>query len=387
MRIGINALYLIPDRVGGSEIYLRRLLEGLAKIDPVNHYVIFTNRENRGSFPLAENFSEHNCPMRALFRPGRIFWEQAVLPRRVRKERLDLLHSPGFTAPLFLSCPSVVTVLDTIYLEFPETFPPGARRAMRLLARLSASRARRVIALSRHSRDRILRVMRVRPEAVEVVYLASGLPDSGQPSEEKTKGVLHRYGIRYPYILTVSAAHPHKNLLRLVEAYYQARREGVGHCLVMMGVKHPRYFQRLRETVRRLGLEAEVVFTGWVSEDDKSVIYSAADLLVYPSLLEGFGLPVVEAMARGVPVACSGVPSLAEAAGSAARFFDPHSVEEMSAAIGEVLGDPRLRAELAAAGRAHAAGFSWEETARRTLAVYRSAASGGAENRTRLERG
>lgn len=375
LRIGINALYLIPSRVGGSEIYLRRLLAALARIDPVNHYVIFTNRENRGSFPLGENFTEHPCPVRAFFRPGRIAWEQAVLPRRVRKERIDVLHSPGFTAPLFCPCPSVVTILDTIYLEFPDAFPAGASLAMRRLSRLCAARSRAVIALSRYSRDRIVSALEVSPSAVNVIYLASGLPEETKTAPETLGGLLKRRRIKYPYVLAVSAAHPHKNLVRLVEAYYLARRRGVEHSLVLMGVRHSRYFQRVEKTVRRLGLESEVVFTGWVPENEKALLYSGAALLVYPSLLEGFGLPVVEAMRRGVPVACSDVPSLAEAAGSAARFFDPYSVEEMGEAIRECLTDENLRERLIVAGREHADGFSWEETARRTLDVYRRAAA------------
>ena len=156
MRIGINALYLIPGRVGGSEIYLRRLISALARIDRENEYIIFTNRENRGSFELGDNFREHHCPVRALIRPHRIAWEQMVLPYRARQHGLDVLHSPGFVAPLFARCPSVVTILDLIYLEFPETFPFLARLWMQLLVRHSARRARAIIALSRYSRDEIL---------------------------------------------------------------------------------------------------------------------------------------------------------------------------------------------------------------------------------------
>ena len=375
MRIGINALYLIPDRVGGSEIYLRRLLSALARIDSTNHYVIFTNRENRGSFPLARNFTEHFCPVNALFRPHRILWEQFILPFHVKKERLDVLHSPGFTAPLFCPCPSVVTFLDTIYLEFPETFPSGARWAMKFLADRSASRSRAVIALSHYSRDQIIWSLDVAPDQVDVIHMAPGLETGKARPRLEANTVLNRYGIKYPYILAVSAAHPHKNLVRLIEAYYLSRQEGVDHDLVLMGVKHRRYFQMVRNTVKRLDLEDKVVFTGWVPEEEKAAVYSGADLLVYPSLLEGFGLPVVEAMRLGVPVACSDVPSLQEAAGDAARFFNPHSVEEIAAAIKDCLRDDDLRRHLIARGRSQAGKFSWDDTARRTLEVYRCAAS------------
>jgi len=373
MRIGINALYLIPGRVGGSEIYLRRLISALARVDRENEYVVFTNRENRGTFELGENFIEHHCPVRGLIRPHRIAWEQLVLPWRARRRRLDVLHSPGFVAPIFVHCPSVITVLDLIYLEFPETFPFLARQWMRFLVRHSARRARAVIALSRYSRDEILWELDLPFWKIRAIHLGGGeeQPPPISPGEEDK--VLGKYGITPPYLLTVAASHPHKNLVRLLEAYY--RLEEKDRCqLVIVGVRHNRYGSRLLRMVERYDLGGRVVFTGWVSEREKEVIYTRASCTVFPSLLEGFGLPVLESMRHGVPVACSDLPSLAEVAGEAARLFDPYSADSIAAAVRECLNDPDLRRRLIEKGRKHAAGFTWEETARQTLEVYRTAA-------------
>jgi glycosyltransferase involved in cell wall biosynthesis len=373
MKIGINALYLIPGRVGGSEIYLRRLISALARIDRENEYVVFTNRENRGTFELGDNFTEHHCPVRGLIRPHRIAWEQLVLPWRARQHRLDILHSPGFVAPLFAPCPSVITVLDLIYLEFPQTFPFLARQWMRFLVRHSARRARAVITLSRYSRDEILWALDVPHWKIRAIYLGGGEERAAPAAAGEAKEVLEKHGITSPYLLTVAASHPHKNLVRLLEAYY--RLEEKDRCqLVVLGVRHNRYGGRLLRTVERLDLAGRVVFTGWVPEREKEIIYTRAACMVFPSLLEGFGLPVLESMRYGVPVACSDLPSLAEVAGEAACLFDPYSADSIVTAIRGCLFDRGLRERLIEKGRAHAAHFTWEETARQTLEVYRVAA-------------
>ncbi len=371
LKIGINALYLIPGRVGGSEIYLRRLLAALAAIDRENEYIIFTNRESRGTFELADNFREHYCPVRALVRPQRIIWEQLVLPWLVRRLKLDLIHSPGFVAPLFSSCPSVVTILDLIYRDFPQTFPPLARFWMEFLVAKSARRSSAVITLSEYSRGEIIWEFDIPSGKSRVIYMGveESRADRLPPAEREE--LLLRHGIERPYILTVSATHPHKNLLRLVEAYSRLETGEKRHQLVIVGVRHNRYHCRLREVVERLELEKDVVLTGWVPEEVKETFYSEARLLVFPSLLEGFGLPVLEAMKRGLPVACSDVPSLKEAAGEGAFLFDPYSTEEIARAIRECLSNEELRGKLIAKGRDHAARFSWEKTARETIELYR----------------
>ncbi|MDP8214246.1 MAG: glycosyltransferase family 1 protein [Candidatus Euphemobacter frigidus] len=381
MKIGINALYLIPGRVGGSEIYLRRLISALSRIDRENEYIVFTNRENSGSFDLGDNFREHHCPVRALIRPHRIAWEQLVLPYRARQHNLNVLHSPGFVAPLFSPCPSVITILDLIYLEFPETFPFAARTWMRFLVRHSARRARAIIALSRYSRDEILWALDIPFWKIKAIYMGGGEDKPPQIPREERNRILHKAGIVPPFILTVAAAHPHKNLMRLLEAYYQLLKEEKRYQLVIVGVKHNRYYQKLVNMLERLNLRGRVVFTGWIPEREKECIYNEARLLVFPSLLEGFGLPILESMRCGLPVACSELPSLAEVAGEAACLFNPYSVEDITRTLLDCLSNDDLRRRLIARGRIHAEKFNWEETAWKTLEVYREAAGLSRQNR------
>ncbi len=387
MRIGINALYLIPGRVGGSEIYLRQLISALARIDRENEYIVFTNRENRGTFDLGDNFREHHCPVKALIRPHRIAWEQMVLPYRARQQGIDVLHSPGFVAPLFCPCPSVVTILDLIYLEFPETFPFLARQWMKFLVKHSAHRAQALIALSEYSRDEILWALDLPFWKVNSVYMGGGEMISTPPPPEERAVILREHGITSPYILTVAAAHPHKNIARLLEAFYHFRDEMKQYRLVIVGVQHNRYSQHLKEVVERLALNDHVTFTGWIPGRVKEAIFADAAMMVFPSLLEGFGLPVLEGMRSGLPVACSDLPSLAEVAGEAAYLFDPYSVEGISRALKACVSNDHLRAELIEKGRSHAAGFTWEKTARNTLEVYYKAVEGNHFSRSNRETG
>ena len=275
----------------------------------------------------------------------------------------------------------MVTVLDLIYLEFPETFPFLARQWMRFLVKYSARRAGGLIALTEYSRGEMMWGLDLPARKVEVVYLGGGEDEPLRFSESEAEKLLRGRGIVYPYLLTVSAAHPHKNLARLIQAYYQFRKTDPDNQLVVVGVKHGRHFSDLKYLVSRLQLEDSVVFTGWIPERTKEAIYSRARMLIYPSLLEGFGLPVLEAMRHGIPVACSDVPSLKEVAGEAAAFFNPYSIEDISRVIARCLKDDNLREEMKTEGVRHSARFRWEETARRTLAVYRKTiAVGGKQN-------
>ena len=161
--------------------------------------------------------------------------------------------------------------------------------------------------------------------------------------------------------------------MRLLEAYYQLLKEEKRYQLVIVGVKHNRYHHRLEDMLERLDLRGRVIFTGWIPEREKECIYNEAGLLVFPSLLEGFGLPILESMQCGLPVACSDLPSLAEVAGEAAYLFNPYSVEDITRSLMVCLSDNDLRRRLIARGRAYAAKFNWEDTARQTLEVYRMA--------------
>jgi glycosyltransferase involved in cell wall biosynthesis len=357
--------------VGGSEIVARSLLREIARLEPELELVVYCGRE--AVQPLrAEPFGERTelvvSPVPSRVKPARLAAELTWLPWRARRDRLDLLHSLGTTAPPFCPVPSVVTVLDVIYHHYPETFPRAAQLGLRLVVPAGARRADRVVAISEAGKREVAQTLKLDPGRIEAVHLGFGF-DGEESAATPAPELRERYGLGdAPLVLTVSSALRHKNLDRLLQAF--AALEGNGARLVVVG-HAGRDQEALRARAAELGLAGRVVFTGWVEETELEGLYAAADVFVYPSLMEGFGLPVLEAMRREVPVACSNVSALPEVAGDAAEYFDPYDVDSIAAALRRLLESPERRTELVALGREQCRRFTWEDTARRTLAVYR----------------
>jgi glycosyltransferase involved in cell wall biosynthesis len=342
LRIGVNALYLIPGGVGGTEIYLRNLLQGLADIDPVNQYVVFTNRETGTDLvPLRTNFTAARQPVRASFRPARILWEQLALPFAVRRHSLDVLFNPGFTAPIVCGCPMVTVFHDQQHLRHPEFFRWFDLPFWRFLLWASARRSRGLIAVSAATRDDLRRYYGVEAQVIQhgVEQRFFEIARQRQPGD---------------YLLCASTSHPHKNLDRLLRVYSQTK--GLPR-LVITGVRG----FAAREVEKLAGGSVRV--TGWISRDELYELFRCARGFIYPSTFEGFGMPVLEAMAAGVPVACSDIPPLREIAASTVRYFDPSSDREIGAALLELAAGTGSTA----AAQTRAAGFTWEKAARETL--------------------
>lgn len=373
MRIGINALFMIPGEVGGSETYLRHLITHLGRIDQTNEYVVFTNKESSNTFGLTgSNFREILCPIRAAFRPARVIYEQLFLPLRAKKHDIEVLHSPGYTAPTVAPCPSVVTIYDLNFLRHPEDFSRLSALTLSVLVPMAAKRCDMIITLSKNSMRDIVAALDVPEKKVRVIYPAPSESVSGHNGSGVDQA-RQRYGIRRKFILSVAASHPHKNLCRLVEAYHILRKEhSIEHQLVLVGLKgrdHP----RLLDLISKLSLESYVVVTGWISDGELQSLYSTADLFAFPSLYEGFGIPVLEAMKHGVPVVSSSASSLPEASGNATLVMDPCDVNQIAETILAALQNPELRTSLAERGERQASQFSWEQAARQTLSVYAEA--------------
>jgi glycosyltransferase involved in cell wall biosynthesis len=293
--------------------------------------------------------------------------EQQHLPRLARRAGVDLLHSLAGTAPLYGGFARVVTIHDLIYKLHPEAHERVRTLGMRLLVPLAARRSRRVIAVSRSTRDDLVRHLRLPEERIDVVYQGLGVRPRARPLPEPEVRARHGLGER-AVALTVSAKRPHKNLARLLEALAQLPG-GSRPVLVIPG--YPTWHEReLREKASHLGLAQDVRFLGWVEGAELEGLYAVAACFVFPSLYEGFGLPVLEAMRREVPVACSDRASLPEVAGDAALLFDPTSAEAIAAAMSRLLSDRALADDLRQRGRRRAARFSWEATARGVLACY-----------------
>ena len=364
LRIGVNALYLIPGGVGGTEIYLRGLLGALAEIDPVNHYFVFTNLETgAGLAPKAANFETVPQSVRAVSRPARLAWEQTVLPLAALRLRLDVLFNPGFTAPLFCSCPQVTVFHDLQHKRHPEYFRWFDLPFWRFFLFGSAHVSRRVLAVSEATAADLRRFYRLPDATIRVV------PEGVDP----VCSTIGKTRAPEKFVLAVSTLHPHKNLDGLLRAFAEFRRRRPGFRLVVTGM-HGFFTGPLHELRDSLGLAEEVEFPGWIPREDLYDLYRRAWAFVYPSLFEGFGLPVLEALAAGVPSACSNVEPIAGIAGNAALQFDPHDPAAIAAALDRVVGEEDLRERLAIDGPRRAGEFSWRATAEGTLRALRESA-------------
>lgn len=362
MRIGINLLYLLPGQVGGTEAYADGLLRGLARCDSDDEFHVFVNREAAAwPLPPAANVHRIVCPVNAAGRTGRYIYEQLVLPNLLNRCKIDLVHSLGYVSPLGARCPTVVTIHDLNYRAFGAQMPVVKRTMLALFVKASALRATRVITDSEFAAREITGAFGLGTDRVTVAHAA---PRFHTTAGGNAPELFSRLAIHPPYFVAFSSFSPNKNIPRLLQAFALVReREHVAHQLVLVGHR-----PELPETG---AVAHDVVFTGYLSEADLDTVLTAATCLVFPSIYEGFGLPVLDAMAVGIPVVCSRAASLPEVAGDAALYFDPYSPEDIAARMSQVVSDPDLRDRLRHAGFENVKRFSWQKTARETLRVYR----------------
>ena len=371
-RVGLNAVFLLAG-MGGMEMYARRLVPELLELRPGLELTVFVKHETRDVLagePWANSVELVSHPLL-----GRRFTsavsELTLLGRLTASHRLDLLHNLSMTAPVRPSCTNVVTVPDLIWWHHPDSLSRLTTGLWRTLVPTVARRADRVLTLSAASRDDIVRLLDVPAERVDVVPLAAALQhrEEALPEEELRRRLDLGKG---PIVLAVSTKIKHKNVLSLIQALPQILESAPEAMLVVPGRPTP-YERVLEAEVERLRLGGHVRFPPWLANEELESLYRQAACFVYPSLWEGFGLPVLEAMARGVPVACSNTSSVPEVAGEAARYFDPHDTGEIAAAVIELLGDEDLRRRLVEAGYDQERRFTWRRTAEATLASYERA--------------
>ena len=359
------------------EIAARELVPALVQAAPPGmRFSAFVNREAaasgldelRGQLPLV------TVPVRARRRVQWVLGEQTLLPAMAARADVDLVHSLASTAPLWGRFRRVVTVHDLIYARFPEAHAGLRDKGMRVLVPAAARRSHRVIADSLSTRKDLIELLGLAAERIDVVPLGVGAVRRGEPlGEAEVRARLRLDGRRV--VLSLSAKRPHKNLLALIGAL-ALLPAGERPTLVLAGYPTEHEAQ-LRERARALDLDRDVRFAGWLSDAEVEGLWAIADAFVFPSLYEGFGLPVLEAMARGVPVACSNATSLPEVAGDAALLFDPHDETAIAAALRRLLDDAELAERLRMAGRERVRQFTWERTARETIDSYERALAGG----------
>ncbi len=371
MRVGFNLLYLVPGEVGGSELYARELLAAIHAREPEIELVVYCAPEAADRF--AELGTVRTAPGPSRVKPLRAALEQTWLPQKAHHDRVDVLHSLGTTAPIRCHVPSVVTVLDLIFHHVPETFPRASRAGLELIVPRAARAADAVIAISEFERQDIATELRIPTDSIFVTPLAPAGPGDAAPVPERQLRQSLSLGDS-ELVLCVSAALAHKNLPRLIDAFapLATERDAI---LVLAG--HDGLERRaLQAHADAAGVSDRVRLTGWIERAELEGLYNAARAFAYPSLIEGFGIPILEAMARGLPVACSSAGALAEVAGGAALLFDPHNTGEITETLRRLLDDAQLRERLIEAGWARAREFSWERCAEQTLAVYRHVLAG-----------
>jgi len=370
MRVGLDLLYLTPGETGGRESYARELVPALLDLAPELELIAFVNRDAG-----AELAADLGSGVRAIVLPiserSRAQWalgELALVSVAAARERVELLHSLANFAPAWGPFRRVVTIHDLQYKARPELLSWQMRTGTAALISTAARRAQRIIAVSGAGRDEIVSGLGIDPGRIDVV--PNGVrPPPGDPAP--VAGLRERMGLGARTVaLSVASNLPHKNLPVLIDALalLEAEERPV---LVIAG--HASDDGRLAAHAAAIGIGADVRLLGHCSSEELESLYALADCLVLPTLHEGFGLPVVEAMARSLPVLCSDIPALREVAGTAALYFDPRVTRQIAARIAEVISDHELAGRLREQGLARAARFSWSAAAEGTLASYRRA--------------
>jgi len=371
MRICINASPAV-HHVAGLGRYTQELMTALLAIDSENQYVAFYNRPSEAKVDPPLDRIPHlttNLPTKP-WRFSALLAHFTRIPQDRMFPHVDLFHATDHLLPRFSGVRSVFTLHDLVFRFYHETHKLLNRWFLTLMMPRFLKAADAVLAVSEWTKKDGVELYGLDEDRIRVIY--EGVKPRFRPaSAESMSALRQKYGIVEEFILSVGTIEPRKNLTSLLEAYRSLKDGQPELQLVIVGKKgwlYEGFFRRLRE----LGLEDEVIFPGFVPDDDLPPLYSAADLFVFPSLYEGFGLPVLEAMACGTPVVTSNASSLPEVVGDAAVLVDPNDVQALIRAMSAVLDNKELHGELRAKGPRQAAKFSWENAARETLAVYTS---------------
>lgn len=370
MKIGIDARFLGPEGTGLGR-YVGELISNLEELDDKNEYVIFLRKGNFDFFkPKHKNFKKALAD---------VAWyslkEQLVLPATFSSFRLDLLHVPHFNVPILYPGKLVVTIHDLIKSEFAGLSATTRLPLVYLLKhfgyeaviRNATLRAQKIFVPSHSIADKLRTMFKVSEGKIVVTYEAASLTSS-QFTVGSSQKILAKYKIKKPYILYVGNAYPYKNLDRLLGAL----KKIPGRISLVNPCSRSTFYDRLRQTAKDLGLENRVILPGYVPDEDLSVLYKESEAYVFPSLSEGFGIPGLDAMALGVPVVCSRIPTLQEIYDKAALYFDPVSPEDIAEKVNKVLLSGNLRSELISQGKERVRKYSWKKMSKETLSVYNS---------------
>lgn len=388
MHIALNAQLLntiATYRSAGVSNYSRHLIEALGSHvsrTPSTPQPSSPTRPELTAFVNVADFSTPGvrliCSSLPLQQPLlRIGWEQSILPWALQQHKADLIHGLVNVLPVTTKIPGVVTVHDLSFVRTPEKLPAAKRWYLTKLCRASVQKAQQVIAVSRQTADDLIQFFDIPATKISVIH--NGVAERFQPqSATAVAAFRHNYRLPDRYLLYLGTLEPRKNLPRLIHAYHQWRTQASSSDhdikLVLAGGKGW-FYDQIFQLVQELDLTDAVLFPGFIPDTELPLWYSAAELFIYPSIFEGFGFPVLEAMACGTPVICSNISTLQEVAGESALFFPPDHTDQLTTLLHQLLTDTQLQNELQAQGYRRAARFSWQQTAAATLDVYENALS------------
>jgi len=376
IHVGVNAHLLSAEasyRRAGIHQYIYQTLRHLPPGD--GRTVTIYTRQTEG-WPNRDDLRLAGTRLPTEKRLARIAWEQVVWPVVARRDGLTLIHSMAFAMPRLAPCPTVVTIYDLSFIEFPDLYPAAQRRYLMNETAYSCDHAARLIAISESGRQDIHRLYGVSPTRIDVI--TPGTADIFRPlPTEEVAAFRQQHNLPESFFLHVGTLQPRKNIPVLLDALSILNRPEAN--LVLVGGKGWIY-NEIFESVDRLGLRDRVRFEGYANDEDLPLWYNAATALVLPSLYEGFGMPVVEALACGTPVIASNSSSLPEAGGDVALYFDPNDAAALAGQMARVLDDPAIRRRAQTEGPQHAARFSWPRAGEQLASVYdRAAAQTGTE--------
>ena len=348
--------------------YLLNLIENLSKIDDRNKYILFSDAPFAHKPETGVNFEYIVIPKGI----SQLYWEQVKLPLELRRRKIDILHCPkNYGVPFFAKARVILTVHDVIPMIFREYwYLKKGRRVYELLLKLAFKKADKIIVDSKNTKKDIVEYLRISDDKINIVPLAVSKYVVRENKTGNYKSWFKQYDIKDNYILHIGGFGFNKNTVRVIQAYKELKKQGLDYQLVIVGNKDWFGPDILKE-INRFEKD-DIVLTGYITDDELACLYSRTSLFVYPSLYEGFGLPVLEAFVCGAPVVTSNTSSLPEIADNSAVLVDPKDVAEIVRGIKQVLTDPTLRASLIRRGLKRVKDFSWDNTAKKTLEVYNS---------------
>ena len=358
-KVGINLLWMVPGVVGGSETYLARLLYGLAERSSELDYTIFALPQFKDAHPdLAKTFKTAYAPVSGSWKSFRVAGENSWLARECRRRHLDLVHHAGGIVPMVRAARPVLTIHDLQYLYYPEYFTRAKLSYLKRMVPRSCEAARLVLTPSEFTRRTVIERMSIDPETVVVV------PHGISPRESANGegNIRKRYGVEGRFFLYPAITYPHKNHLVLIEAFARTLKVHPDVTLVLTGAKGSMEV-RVAKAVRELGIESNVRRLGYIPSHDLDALYDEAVALAFPSRFEGFGAPVLEAMARGCAVIAADATALPEVVGDSGCLVSPDNAEQWHQAMLELIENPEERERFAKAGLARAGDFTWRRSA------------------------